>query len=147
MAAPPETTPSRLRQRAAVVAFCAFVAAWAFVGVRGLVNDDSRWAWGMFPYVLEVKVEELRFVDARGQTRPWTMKRKKGQPRVPHAVRPGVVDETYGYGKGGYDSLVRGILDVAARDAGSRDVAVEAVIVTRRSERAPVRETLRRALR
>ncbi len=145
VAAPPETlSVPRWRQVVAVVAFCVFVAGWAVVGVRGLVNDDSRWAWGMFPYVLEVKVEEVRFVDDKGRSRPW---KHKGTTRVPRAVRPGNDDEQYGYGKGAYDDLIARLLVVAAKDARKNDVAVEAVVVTRRSERAVLRETVRRALR
>ena len=62
-------------------------------------------------------------------------------------MRPGNDDEQYGYGKGAYDDLIARLLVVAAKDARKNDVAVEAVVVTRRSERAVLRETVRRALR
>lgn len=128
----------------AVVVFCVFVVGWAAVGVRGLVNDDSRWAWGMFPYVLEVKIEAVRFVDDHGRKRRW---KYAGATRLPHDLRINAADEQYGYGKGAYDDLVRRLLIVAAKDAAAGDVAVEAVVVTRRSERPVQREVLRRELK
>ncbi|MDP2342085.1 MAG: hypothetical protein Q8O67_14100 [Deltaproteobacteria bacterium] len=125
--------------------FVAFVGAWAFVGVRGLVLDDSRWAWGMFPYVLAVEVKEVRFVDAAGKTvRVWDRKQK---PRVPRPFRTGLKDETWGYGKGSYDDVMARLLALAAKDAPRRATAVEAVFRTQRSERGWVDEVARRELR
>ena len=130
-------------QNTAAVVFVAFVAAWAVVGVRGLVIDDSRWAWGMFPYLLDVEIKEVRFVvdDAAGtRTRLW---KHRGRPRLPRPVRPGLTGESYGYGKGGYDDVVRHMLAVAAKDAPRGATAVEAVVRTRRSERPWVEEIAR----
>lgn len=135
--------PSTLTTRLLTVCFLLFVVGWLFVGVRGLVKDDSRWAWGMFPYILDVEVRSVRFIDDSGQLRPW---RYRGRPRIPRALRQGRPDH-YGYGKGGYFDLVDRLLTVAARDAAKGDVAVEAVVVTRRSERPEERQVIRRELR
>jgi len=123
--------------------FVLFVAGWLFIGVRGLKNDDSRWAWGMFPYVLEVEVHTVAFIDKDGQARPW---RYRGRPRLPRVLRPGRADN-YGYGEGAFRDLVDRLLIVAARDAAKGEVAVEAVVLTRRSERPQRREVVRRDLR
>ncbi len=143
MVAPPDAPPSALVRAALTLVFVCFVVGWLAVGIRGLEDDDSRWAWGMFPYVLEVQVREVRFVDAAGTTRRF---QPHGPVRLPRAVRPGVKDETWGYGKGAWDDLVRRLLRAAARDARADDVAVEAVVRTRRSERSPVDEIIRREL-
>jgi hypothetical protein len=149
--APPDSSSSSSLpppwQRAALsLVFVVFVAGWLVQGARGLVADDSRWAWGMFPYVLECRVQQVRFVDDAGHRRRW---RPPHAPRLPRALRPGSTKhmQSYGYGKGAYDDLVGRVLDVAAKDAGAHDVAVEAVVVTRRSERPLVKATVRRALR
>ena len=130
-------------ERAALFAFVVFVGAWLAWGARQFAVDDSRWAFGMFPYVLEVQVERVEFVDAAGRVRAWTPPKK---PRLPRPLRPGQKDETYGYGKGAFDALVDGVLVAAANDAKAGDVEVVAVVVTRRSERPELRETRRLAL-
>lgn len=153
MARPPEApptssssrppAPSTLTTRLLTLCFLIFVAGWLAVGVRGLVKDDSRWAWGMFPYILDVEVRSVAFVDSAGQMRPW---RYRGRPRLPRVLRTGRPDN-YGYGEGAYRDLVERLLTVAARDAAKGDVAVEVVVVSRRSERPERQQTIRRTLR
>ena len=136
--------PSKGVRIALTVVFVAFVAGWGVVGVRGLINDDSRWAWGMFPYSLGVEVKEVRFVDVEGHTlQLWKL---PARPRVPRSIRPGIKGETYGYGKGALDDLIRRELSAAARDAPRGATAVEATVRTQRSERPWVEETVRLAL-
>jgi hypothetical protein len=139
------TSPPRWQRRALGAVFLLFLGGWLVVGVRGLVRDDSRWAWGMFPYVLAVEVKEIRFVDDGGAALTVWQRTKK--PRLPRIFRPGRTGENWGYGKGAYDELLGRVLEVAARDAPDSAVAVEAVIRTQRSERPWVDEIVRRELK
>jgi hypothetical protein len=123
------------------VVVVAFVVAWGVAGVRGLVVDDSRWVWGMFPYLLKVRVERVEYVDLEGHVvGQWKMSRKS---RVPPALQVGRTGQTYGYGKGAWDGLVVQLGRVALKTVPAQAVAVDVVITTQRSERAPITETVR----
>ena len=51
------------------VAWIAFILA---LGVRGIVADDARYAWGMFPYVLRYHLEyRWRLEDGGIATKPY----------------------------------------------------------------------------
>lgn len=119
---------------AVVVVVFAFV--WVVVGVRGLVKDDSRFAWGMFPYTLETTIEDVRFLDKDGAlVRTWRPPRKPGLPKF---LRPGE-PHTYGYAAGGFLDLVEHhLLPRAARDAPKKAATVSAKVTLVRSERPPV---------
>jgi len=144
------TTPPRVTDRfspagrrgvVGAVVVVAFVVVWAVFGVRGIVVDDSRWVWGMFPYVLKVKVERVEYVDVDGRViGQWQMPKKK---KVPPPLQPGREDRSYGYGKGAWDELVVRLGEVALQTAPKRAVAVDIVVTTKRSERDPVTETVR----
>lgn len=123
------------------VVVMAFLGLQGVVGVRGLVIDDSRWAWGMFPYVLKVAVVDVAFVDADGVVvGHWQMPKKR---RPPAWLRPGQVDRSYGYGKGAFDDVVRRLGRHALQQAPEAAVACEVTITTKQSERAAVTETVR----
>jgi len=66
------------------VAWIAFILA---LGVRGIVADDARYAWGMFPYVLRYKLEYRWHCDD-DKPRPF-----KPGPETKHAR------STFGIGK------------------------------------------------
>ena len=58
------------------VAWIAFILA---LGVRGIVADDARYAWGMFPYVLRYTVDyRWRLQDAAGNATSATTPFKPG---------------------------------------------------------------------
>lgn len=123
------------------VVVVAFVVAWAIAGVRGIVVDDSRWVWGMFPYVLKVRVERVTYVDGDDRVvGQWKMPRRN---RVPPPLQVGRDGQSYGYGKGAWDGLVLQLGQVALKTAPKKAVAVDVVVTTQRSERAPVTETVR----
>lgn len=118
-----------------------FVAAWVVAGVRGIVIDDSRWVWGMFPYVLKVQVERVDYLDVDNHVvGHWTMPKKN---RLPPPLQPGRKDRSYGYGKGAFDTLMVRLAEHALQTAPKRAVAVDVVFTTTRSERAPQTETVR----
>ena len=124
------------------VVVVAFVLVWGVVGVRGIVVDDSRWAWGMFPYVLEVKIERISYLDDDGDVIGQWKLPKKGRP--PSALQVARKDDrSYGYGKGAWDTLIVRLGENAWKTAPKRTAVVEIVHTTRRSERAPVTETVR----
>ncbi len=122
------------------VVVVAFVVAWAVVGVRGLVNDDSRFAWGMFPYALETSIEDVRFLDEHGVLiRTWKPPHKPSLQRFFRSGGP----QHYGYAAGAYLDLVeQHLLPRAAQDAPAGAATVSTTITLVRSERAPVTHTI-----
>lgn len=134
-------TASGRRGVVGAVVVVVFVVAWVVAGVRGIVVDDSRFVWGMFPYVLKVQVERVEYVDVEGHVvGQWKMSRKS---RVPPPLQVGRTGQSYGYGKGAWDGLVVQLGRVALKTAPKEAVAVDVVVTTQRSERAPVTQTVR----
>jgi hypothetical protein len=73
-----------------------WLALLAGLGVRGIVADDARYAWGMFPYILRYEVEYRWRMDDGG-TRPFQPGREIRRARAVYA--PGKEhDRWYGLG-------------------------------------------------
>ena len=138
----PATTATGRRGVVGAVVVVVFVVVWCLAGVRGIVVDDSRWVWGMFPYVLKAKVERIDFLNDKGQRIGSFTLPKRGRP--PPALQVGRSDDRgYGYGKGAWDALITQLGVAAFQTAPKNTVVVEIQHTTRRSEREPVTEIVR----
>lgn len=137
----PSGIPSGTSSTARVVVFLLFVVFWLVVGTVQFVRDDSRLGWGMFPYVLEVQVLRIEYVDDTGKKRREVHTKKP--PYLPRPMRPRHKVAVSMYGKGAWDSHVHRLLTKFAGEAPPWAAAVEARLLTTRSEQEPVEETIR----
>jgi hypothetical protein len=122
---------------------CLFLALLLGMGLRGIVADDSRLSWRMFPYVLRYQVD-YTLVMADGTRRPWKPGREQ-RNIVKRQLKPGAPLDGW-YGVGAARAWVLDYLRFVAHHKAPTDmVAIEANFEFHRgaAERAAQREVLR----